>query len=89
MEDIEKTLEERGKTHGNFKDVSETYDRMDTAMQTSGVNIGNLKSTQALALDVIIQKIARIVNGDPDFSDHWEDIAGYSTLIVKELAKPR
>ena len=32
------------------------------------------------ALDLICTKIARIVNGDPDYPDSWDDIGGFAEL---------
>jgi hypothetical protein len=34
---------------------------------------------------MILHKIARIVNGDPNWSDSWRDIAGYATLVADRL----
>lgn len=34
---------------------------------------------------MIAGKIARIINGDPNYVDSWHDIAGYATLIEQEL----
>lgn len=34
---------------------------------------------------MVANKISRVLNGDPDFLDSWHDIAGYITLVVKEL----
>ena len=42
-------------------------------------------SEEQEALDMIFHKIARILNGDPNYADSWHDIAGYATLIDKEL----
>ncbi len=36
---------------------------------------------------MIAHKIASILAGDPNEIDHWRDIAGYATLIVKELER--
>jgi len=36
---------------------------------------------------MILHKIARILNGDPEYSDNWHDIAGYATLIEVALIK--
>jgi hypothetical protein len=41
---------------------------------------------QALALQMIVQKLARIANGDPDHLDSWLDIAGYATLVAERLS---
>jgi hypothetical protein len=34
---------------------------------------------------MIVHKIGRIVNGNPDKVDHWDDIAGYATLVSDRL----
>ena len=34
---------------------------------------------------MIAHKLGRICAGDPDFPDHYKDIAGYATLVAKEL----
>lgn len=37
------------------------------------------------ALEMIVHKVGRIVNGNPDKVDHWTDIAGYATLVADRL----
>jgi hypothetical protein len=37
------------------------------------------------ALDMICLKISRIVTGDHNAVDHWQDIEGYAALIRKRL----
>jgi hypothetical protein len=37
------------------------------------------------ALEMIVHKMGRIVNGNPDEVDHWVDIAGYATLVADRL----
>jgi hypothetical protein len=46
----------------------------------SQVNWSRLSPSQKEALEAIAGKIARILNGDPSFADHWIDIAGYAKL---------
>lgn len=70
---IEKTLEERGTRYGDFKEVAETTYQLQEV----------LKRSQASRM--ICNKMARIVCGDPNYIDNWHDIAGYATLIEKEL----
>ena len=38
---------------------------------------------------MIACKIARILSGDPNWRDHWDDIAGYATLVAERLGPPR
>jgi hypothetical protein len=37
------------------------------------------------ALDVIADKIARILVGDPNYLDNWHDIQGYAKLVEDRL----
>ena len=45
----------------------------------------SLAPDQQEALDMICHKMARIVNGDPDYVDSWVDIAGYAMLVADRL----
>ena len=45
----------------------------------------NVDDDQLEALDMIAHKIARIINGDPDYADSWHDIAGYAKLVADRL----
>ena len=40
---------------------------------------------QSEALDMIMTKIARVINGDADHVDTWNDIAGYAKLVAERL----
>ena len=42
---------------------------------------------QREALEMIQHKVARILNGDPTYTDNWIDIAGYATLVANRLEK--
>lgn len=81
---IEKTLQERGKTYGDFPNVAYTSQTLRSCM-TEFDGWDRLNDTQREALTVIAQKIARILNGNPDYLDNWHDIAGYATLVEKSL----
>lgn len=45
----------------------------------------SLAADQEDALMMIVVKIARIINGDPDYADNWRDISGYATLVADRL----
>lgn len=83
---VDSTLSERGSRYGEFIDVSDTTQAIKDIMK-GGKNSGGLSSYQIEALDMIASKIARIVNGDPDYIDNWHDIAGYARLVEIELEK--
>ena len=45
----------------------------------------SLAFDQLEAIDMIIHKLGRIINGNPDHTDSWVDIAGYATLVADRL----
>ena len=47
--------------------------------------VGDMYHYQAESLDMICNKIARIVCGDSNYIDSWHDISGYATLVVQQL----
>ena len=81
---VETTLEERGKRYGKFSGHASIAQSLKHVMRMySGWS--NLNSSQQEALEMIAHKIGRILNGDPNYADSWHDIAGYATLIDKQL----
>ena len=77
MPDRDPLLQEREKTHGNFKLVSKVAQEIKNAFHW-GPN--ELSTSQREALDLIATKIARIVCGNSKWKEHWLDIAGYAKL---------
>ena len=84
MNDINTTLEERGKRYGKFVDHAEISQALQWEMRKTDGWV-NLEADQAEALEMIAHKIARILNGDPHYDDSWHDIAGYATLVAERL----
>lgn len=82
--DIDATLTERGKRYGKFQDQAYHTWRIKSAMGEA-VGWDRLDYDMKEALDMIASKIARILNGDPNYTDNWHDIAGYATLVEKRL----
>ena len=81
---IEEILAEREKTHGDFRTHAAITDAIKYHMHNSS-KWDYLSSIQREALDMTAHKIGRILAGDPDHKDHWDDIAGYATLVAREL----
>ena len=81
---INKTLEQRGERYGKFKDVAATTYALQEILRNAK-NHEHMIDDQVIALDMICNKMARIVNGDPSYSDNWHDISGYATLVEQEL----
>lgn len=84
---VEKVLEERRKTHGNFKNHSDICQKLKRVMYHEN-GWHDLSADKKEALDMIQHKIARILNGNPEVKDHWTDIIGYATLVEKTLSAP-
>ena len=82
---IDQILAEREKTHGPYARHARITQSLKATIWDFGGNARMLSPTQAEALDMIAHKIGRILAGDPNHIDHWLDIAGYATLVAKEL----
>jgi len=85
--DITNTLTERGSRYGKFKDHATISYALKQAMvnHIPGHKWEALEADQKEALDMICHKIARILNGDPNYADSWVDIAGYAKLVADRL----
>lgn len=83
VQEIDAILNTRATTYGAFKDVAQVAQEMKNAIRMC--NNSELEDDQIEALDMIASKIARIVNGDPNHTDSWVDIAGYAQLVVDRL----
>ncbi len=84
MTDINETLAERAKTHGHFESQAQICQAL-TGMARSRHGWHSLEDDQRESLEMIIHKIARILNGNPNVKDHWHDIAGYAILVANRL----
>lgn len=80
---IEKTLKQRQKTYGDFEKHAAISQELKSVLWKHDYQ--DLAPDQCEALEMICHKIARILNGDPDYFDSWHDIAGYSTLVANRL----
>lgn len=83
---LEDTLKERGDRYGPFRDHARVAMGLKNIVARElAERRKQLAFDQQQALDTIFDKIARIVNGDPDYTDNWHDIAGYATLVERRL----
>lgn len=80
---IEQTLSERQKTHGDWTEQSRVSQALKNVFRSSPGWI-DLPDAMKDALDMIAQKQARILSGNPHHADHWADIQGYSKLAEKQ-----
>lgn len=84
--DIAATLTERGTRYGPFTGHANVTQDLKKAVRLHLVARNRrLSDDQQEALDMIMHKVGRIVNGDPDYADSWVDIAGYAKLVSDRL----
>jgi len=72
-------LAERGSTHGDYPTQAAVTQAIKAAMRT-GPNWNRLSDAQRDALEMLAVKQGRILCGDPNFPDHWDDLEGYARL---------
>jgi hypothetical protein len=86
--DIDATLAERGKRYGDFMGHARVTQRLKAVLEDELAQRGKfLAPDQQEAIEMILNKLGRIVNGDPNYTDSWHDIAGYAKLVEDRLNK--
>jgi hypothetical protein len=75
-------LAERGKQHGDYAHQSTIAQGLKGIMRSSP-GWEKLTHPQRDNLEMIATKISRILAGDPNHPDHWDDLAGYPRLIAR------
>lgn len=83
---IDATLAERGARYGEFHEHAVIAQGLQDTMRTAP-GWQRLAPNQKQALSVIADKIARMLNGDPDYIDNWHDIIGYAKLVETKLIR--
>lgn len=87
MTESDPLLVERGSTHGDYTEQASLSVTLRSLLQT-GASARRLTAVQTDAITMICVKLSRIVNGDPNFKDHWRDIAGYAKL-AEDRCEPK
>lgn len=75
-------IDEREETHGDFDKKAFFIQGLKNELR-EGPHWPEMDVGQQEALDMIAVKIGRILYGDPDHKDSWDDIAGYAILGSK------
>jgi hypothetical protein len=79
-------LDTRATQYGTFADGASLMQAIKRTMADHAQKHGKtFADDQWEALEMIVHKMARIVNGNPDNVDSWRDIAGYAVLIADRL----
>lgn len=82
--EVKELLNVREDMYGQYSIVSQISQDIKKVMKESP----NYKIMPAFAresLDMIANKIARILNGNYYYDDSWRDISGYATLALIEI----
>ena len=83
---VDAVLDTRAVQYGTFADGAALMQSLKRTLSAHAQQHNKtFADDQWEALEMIIHKIARIVNGNPDNVDSWTDIAGYATLIADRL----
>ena len=88
LQSVESTLKERGDRYGDFTNhakLSQKFKNDFTAHVKEYGRPEDFTDTMIEAIDMIFHKLARIANGDPTYDDNYRDIAGFASLVVKDL----
>lgn len=84
--DVKEVLKQRGDRYGSYNKVALTSQNLKFALRNGDSWKDNkLSPDQRESLELICNKLSRIVNGDPNYLDSWVDIIGYVQLIVNEI----
>jgi hypothetical protein len=85
---VNEMLASREARYGSFEGHAEISQHLKGVIVKYEAKRGcDLNQDQREALEMIAHKIARILNGDPNYADNWIDIAGYATLVANRLEK--
>ena len=83
---VDAVLDSRAKDYGKFIEGAEIMQMLKRLVHNYIESRGTqLAFDQREAIDMIIHKLGRIINGNPDKVDHWTDIAGYAKLVADRL----
>lgn len=89
MSSVNDILKERARTHGNFRIQAHNSqllkEHLFNKLWLDPEAPVELNDTIKEALEMILVKLSRISCGNPYEVDHYKDIAGYASLVVREL----
>jgi hypothetical protein len=80
---IDAILDARQARYGGFRNNSEVAQKLKSVLTTHPA-WESLDPWHQEALHQILSKVSRLIF-NPNYLDNWVDIAGYATLVVKEL----
>jgi len=88
MAEIDDILADRLKSHGEYRDHARRTQMFKYCIR-DGKNWSQLSDIQKESLEMFAHKIGRILEGNPDHEDHWDDIAGYAKLVADRIREDK
>ena len=83
---VEETIKQREELYGNFGEAAVTMQELKkSARRHSRWRL--LPVDQREAIDMILHKIGRHINGDHQYPDNFHDIGGYAKLAEDEILR--
>lgn len=91
---VQAILDARGVDYGVFRSQASASQELKSVMQKRldrNIRYTGLDGADRAVIDetlnMLCNKLSRIVNGDPLFPDSWNDVAGYAKLVPIHTAK--
>lgn len=81
---VQRILATRGGRYGDYRNNAEVTQQIMRCLE-EGLRYGDLNDMHREALHMIAHKMSRIVNGDANWHDSWDDIAGYAKLVSDRI----
>lgn len=90
MDKIEEIVKARGSVYGPFLGNAIVAQAIKEAMRKYSDPDGNnpwedLPDDVKEGLELIALKMSRIVTGDPEYLDNWDDIGGYARIVADRI----
>lgn len=82
--DVGQILEERGNRYGTFESNAKTCQLLKNVLHSQD-GWYRLSYVQREAVEMMMHKISRLVNGDATYLDTVVDIAGYNQLMLEHM----
>jgi hypothetical protein len=82
--EVNEILSQREQQYGQYNIVSDISQNIKAIIKDSP-NYKSMPTYMKESLDMIANKMARILNGNYYLRDSWNDISGYSGLVVMAM----
>lgn len=86
MAGIDQILEERGEKYGTFSEVALISQNIKSAMRHSR-NWKHLPADMRESMEMVANKMGRMLNGDWTYTDTITDMIGYMKLVLDRLER--